>query len=152
MARSVNKVILIGRLGDDPEGKMLPNGSHVVNFSLATDEGYKNAEKEKVDRTEWHRVSAFGKLAEIMSTYLKKGSLVYIEGKLRTDSWVDEQGTNRYLTKIIASEMNMLDSKKDYDQTSKSTATPSQPNKSPNAFIENKKPKNYDQFDDDIPF
>lgn len=158
MARSVNKVILIGRLGDDPEGKKLPNGNHVVNFSLATDEGYKNqSTQEKVDRTEWHRITAFGKLAEIMSSYLKKGSLVYIEGKLRTDSWVDEHQTTRYATKIIANEMNMLDTKSSDSSNNapKNNANPAElrPAPSPDEFVEAKKQtSNYDSFDDDIPF
>ncbi len=112
MARgSINKVILIGTLGRDPEMRFLPNGNAVCSMSLATDEGYKDKNTgQQVDKTEWHRVEAFGRLAEIIGEYLKKGSKCYIEGKLRTDEY-EKDGIKRYSTKIIANEMTMLDSR-----------------------------------------
>jgi len=112
MARgSINKVILIGTLGRDPEMRYLPNGNAVCSLSLATDEGYKDRNTgQQVDKTEWHRVEAFGRLAEIMGEYLKKGSKCYVEGKLRTDEF-EKDGIKRYSTKIIANEMTMLDSR-----------------------------------------
>lgn len=116
MARgSVNKVLLIGTLGRDPEMRYLPNGNAVCSASLATDEGYKDRNTgQQVDKTEWHRVEAFGRLAEIMGEYLKKGSKIYVEGKLRTDEY-EKDGIKRYSTKIIANEMTMLDSRNSGD-------------------------------------
>lgn len=116
MARgSINKVILIGTLGRDPEMRFLPNGNAVASMSLATDEGYKDKNTgQQVDKTEWHRVEAFGRLAEIMGEYLKKGSKVYIEGKLRTDEY-EKDGIKRYSTKIIANDLTMLDSRNSQD-------------------------------------
>jgi single-strand DNA-binding protein len=112
MARgSVCKVIIIGTLGRDPEMRYLPNGNAVCSASLATDEGYKDRNTgQQVDKTEWHRVEAFGRLAEVMGEYLKKGSKVYVEGKLRTDEY-EKDGIKRYSTKIIVNEMTMLDSR-----------------------------------------
>ncbi|MCP4337785.1 MAG: single-stranded DNA-binding protein [Desulfobulbaceae bacterium] len=112
MARgSINKVIIIGTLGSDPEMRYLPNGNAVCSISLATDEGYKDKNTgQQVEKTEWHRVEAFGRLAEIIGEYLKKGSKCYIEGKLRTDEY-EKDGIKRYSTKIIANEMTMLDKK-----------------------------------------
>lgn len=112
MARgSVNKVMIIGTLGRDPEMRYLPNGNAVCSMSLATDEGYKDRNTgQQVDKTEWHRIEAFGRLAEIMGEYLKKGAKCYVEGKLRTDEY-EKDGIKRYSTKIIANEMTMLDSR-----------------------------------------
>ena len=107
---SLNKTMLIGKLGRDPEMRYMPNGNPVCSISVATDEGYKDRNTgQQVDRTEWHRVEAFGRLAEIMGEYLKKGSKIYVEGKLRTDEY-EKDGIKRYSTKIIADEMTMLDS------------------------------------------
>ena len=116
MARgSINKVIIIGTLGRDPEMRYLPNGNAVCSASLATDEGYKDRNTgQQVDKTEWHRVEAFGRLAEVMGEYLKKGSKVYVEGKLRTDEY-EKDGIKRYSTKIIVNEMTMLDSRNSGD-------------------------------------
>ena len=116
MARgSINKVIIIGTLGRDPEMRYLPNGNAVCSMSLATDEGYKDKNTgQQVDKTEWHRIEAFGRLAEIMGEYLKKGSKCYVEGKLRTDEY-EKDGIKRYSTKIIANEMTMLDSRQSGD-------------------------------------
>jgi single-strand DNA-binding protein len=108
MARGVNKVILIGNLGRDPEVKYLPSGSAVCNVTLATSESWKDKESgEKKDRTEWHNVVFFGKLAEIAGEYLKKGSQVYVEGSLRTRKWQDKEGKDRYTTEIVVSDMQM---------------------------------------------
>ena len=109
MARGVNKVIIVGNLGNDPDTKYMPSGSAVTNLSVATNESWKDKQTgEQKDRTEWHRVAMFGRLAEIAAEYLRKGSQVYIEGKLRTRKWQDQQGNDRYSTEIIADEMQML--------------------------------------------
>jgi len=107
----VNKVILIGRLGADPEVRYTPDGTMVVNFRIATDETYKNKQGEKVSKTEWHRIVVFGRLAEICGNYLGKGRLVFIEGKLQTRTWDDKDGNKRSLTEVLASNMQMLESK-----------------------------------------
>ena len=110
MARGINKVILIGNLGVDPEVRAMPNGNTACNFRIATSEQWKDKESgEGKERTEWHSIAVFGKLAEICGEYLKKGSKVYIEGSLRTRKWQDKQGNDRYTTEIIANEMQMLD-------------------------------------------
>ena len=112
MARGVNKVILIGNLGKDPEVRYSPNGGAVANITLATSESWKDKNTgEQVDKTEWHRVVFFRRLAEIAGEYLKKGSKVFIEGKLQTRKWQDQSGQDRYTTEIVANEMQMLDSK-----------------------------------------
>jgi single-strand DNA-binding protein len=109
MARGVNKVIIVGNLGNDPETKYMPSGSAVTNLSVATNESWKDKQTgEQKDRTEWHRVAMFGRLAEIAAEYLRKGSQIYIEGKLRTRKWQDKQGNDRYTTEVIADEMQML--------------------------------------------
>lgn len=108
---SVNKVILVGRLGKDPEVRYTPSGAAVANFSLATDESWKDKSGEKQQRTEWHNVVAWNKLAEICGQYLNKGKLVYIEGKLQTREWDDKDGNKRRTTEVVASEMVMLGSK-----------------------------------------
>jgi len=108
----VNKVLLVGRLGRDPEMKYTPDGTAIATFNVATSETWKDkATGEKQEKTEWSRVVAFRRLAEIMGEYLKKGSQVYIEGKLQTRSWEDPEGNKRYATEILAREMQMLDSK-----------------------------------------
>ncbi len=116
MAGTVNRVILIGRLGKDPEIRSIPSGTSVAKFSLATDERFTDKNGEKQDRTEWHNVVAWGKLAEICGQYLRKGKLVFIEGSIRTDSWDDkETGVKKYRTEIIAKDMQMLEKKGDDD-------------------------------------
>lgn len=107
----VNKVILIGRLGKDPEVRYTPDGAMVTTFTLATDESYKDKNGEKVQKTEWHRIVTYRKLAEICGNYLVKGKLVYIEGKIQTRSWEDKEGVKRSTTEIVANDMKMLDSK-----------------------------------------
>jgi single-strand DNA-binding protein len=105
---SVNKVILIGNLGKDPEVRHTTSGAAVANFSIATNEAWNNREGQREERTEWHRVVAFGKLAEICGQYLKRGKQVYIEGRLQTRSWDDRDGNKRYTTEIVAATMTML--------------------------------------------
>jgi single-strand DNA-binding protein len=107
----VNKVILIGRLGKDPEVRYTPDGTMVTNFNLATDEQRKDKNGEKIQKTEWHKIVTWGKLAEICGNYLVKGKLVFVEGRIQTRSWEDKEGVKRYTTEIIASNMQMLDSK-----------------------------------------
>ncbi len=107
----VNKVILIGRLGKDPDVRYTPDGTMVTTFNLATDEQWKDKNGEKVQKTEWHRIVAWGKLAEICGNYLVKGKLVFVEGRIQTRSWEDKEGVKRFTTEIVASNMQMLDSK-----------------------------------------
>src|SRR5579862_1021807 len=109
MARGINKVILIGNLGADPETRAMPSGSSVANLRVATSESWRDKQTgEQQERTEWHRVALFGRLAEVASEYLRKGSQVYIEGSLRTRKWQDKQGNERYSTEIVGNEMQML--------------------------------------------
>ena len=109
MARGINKVILIGNLGADPETRAMPSGMTVANLRVATSESWRDKQSgEQQERTEWHRVAMFGRLAEIAAEYLKKGSQVYIEGSLRTRKWTDKQGNERYSTEIIGNELQML--------------------------------------------
>jgi single-strand DNA-binding protein len=112
MARGVNKVIIVGNLGKDPETRYMPSGSAVTNLRIATTESWKDKQSgEAQERTEWHAVAMFGRLAEIAAEYLRKGSQVYIEGKLRTRKWQDKEGKDRYTTEIVADEMQMLGGK-----------------------------------------
>ncbi len=111
----VNKVILIGNLGKDPEVRALESGAKVANFPLATTESYKNKNGERVDTTEWHNIVLWRGLAEVAENYLKKGNQVFIEGKIRTRSWEDKEGNKRYTTEILADNMTMLGSRKDAD-------------------------------------
>jgi single-strand DNA-binding protein len=109
MARGINKVILIGHLGADPETRAMPSGMTVANMRLATTESWKDKQSgEQQERTEWHNVALFGRLGEIAAEYLRKGSQVYIEGRLRTRKWQDKEGRDRYTTEIVANEMQML--------------------------------------------
>jgi len=109
MARGINKVIIVGNVGGDPETRYMPSGSAVTNLTVATNESWKDKQTgEQKERTEWHRVAMFNRLAEIAAEYLRKGSQVYIEGKLRTRKWQDKSGNDRYTTEIIADEMQML--------------------------------------------
>ena len=113
---SLNKAILIGNLGKDPEMRYMPNGDAVVNFSIATTESYKDRDGNKQDKTEWHNIVIYGKLAEIAGQYLKKGSPVYIEGRIQTRKWQDKEGADRYTTEIVASAMQMLGGKQEGQQ------------------------------------
>ena len=114
---SLNKVLLIGRLGKDPETRYFQDGTTVVNMSLATDEGYTDRDGNKVDKTEWHRIVAFGKQAEICSQYLQKGSKIFVEGKLRTRKWQDQDGQDRYITEIVIFRVLFLDNRRQQSQT-----------------------------------
>ncbi len=141
MKRGVNRVMLVGSVGKDPESKHLPSGSMVINFSVATSESWKDKQTgQQQELTEWHRCVCFGKLAEIIAQYVKKGSKLYIEGSLRTRSW-EQDGAKRYATEIVVSEMQMLDGKpQDSGQQPGQGRAPVQ-----------SAPKQ-DNFDDDIPF
>ena len=144
---SVNKAILIGNLGKDPEQRFMPNGDAVCNFSIATTESYKDRDGNKQEKTEWHNITIYGKLAEIASQYLKKGSSVYLEGKLQTRKWQDKQtGTDRYTTEIVADQMQMLGGK---DRGYSAPAGDSQP--APQQRSAAPQPQRND-FDEDIPF
>ncbi len=112
MARGVNKVILIGNLGSDPEVRYTPDGAPVANFNLATSESWNDRNTgERQERTEWHRLVLWRKLAEIAQQYLKKGARIYVEGKLQTRSWDDQSGQKRYMTEVVVNDMQMLDSR-----------------------------------------
>lgn len=125
---SVNKVILIGNLGADPESRFAPSGDAICNIRVATTETWKDKSTgERREATEWHRVSFFGKLAEIAGQYLKKGSQVYIEGSLRTRKWQDKDGKDQYTTEIRADEMKMLGGRQDGDSAPRQQAAPQQP-------------------------
>jgi len=136
----VNKVILVGRLGKDPEVRYTPDGTMVTNFNLATDEQWKDKSGEKTQKTEWHRIVTFGKLAEICGNYLVKGKLIYIEGRIQTRSWEDKEGVKRFTTEIIATNMQMLDTR------GQAKAEGS----SPDPVSANSAPANMP--DDDVPF
>lgn len=158
MARGVNKVILIGNLGQGPEVKHMPSGGAVTNASIATSETWKDKNTgQPQERTEWHRVVFFNRLAEIAGEYLRKGSKVYIEGALRTRKWQAQDGSDRYSTEIVASEMQMLDGRGDAEgsapaqQPSQRQAIPAAQNYA-EASTGQAVPAGFDDFDDDIPF
>ena len=123
MARGINKVILVGTLGKDPEVRYSQAGNCMASVSLATNEKWKDKNGEMQERTEWHRVKFFGRLAEIAGEYLKKGGQVYIEGSLRTEKYTDKQGVEKYSTDIIASEMQMLGGRQDGERTERAART-----------------------------
>ena len=150
MARGVNKVILVGTCGKDPESRYMPSGGAVTSISIATNESWKDKQTgEKQERTEWHNITFFGRLAEIAGEYLKKGSQVYIEGSLRTEKWQDKQGQDRYTTKIIASEMQMLGSR---SGGGGDTSWNQQPSNAPAQQSSPASTPPVDDFDDDVPF
>jgi len=148
MARGINKVILVGNLGNDPDVRYTANGAAVSNISIATSESWKDKESgEQQEKTEWHRVVFFGKLAEIVAEYLKKGSQVYVEGRLQTRKWQDKEGNDRYTTEIVANEMQMLGSRPgagNYENQKPATA--------PAAEASSAKKPDESFVDDDIPF
>lgn len=149
MSKGVNKVILIGRLGQDPEVKYMPSGGAVTNASLATSEQWKDKNTgQPQERTEWHRIVFFNRLGEIAGEYLKKGSMVYVEGALRTRKWQAQDGTDRYTTEIVVSEMQMLDGKGDGGQAVPASNAQQKPAQQPAA------PAGFNDFDqyDDIPY
>ncbi|MBM22842.1 MAG: single-stranded DNA-binding protein [Gammaproteobacteria bacterium] len=143
MARGINKVIVLGNLGSDPDARYMPNGNAVTNISVATTNSWKDKESgERQEETEWHRVVFFGRLAEIASEYLKKGSQVYVEGRLQTRKWEDKEGNDRWTTEIVANDMQMLGERISSSSNSDSTRVQKQ---SGSEFAT-------DDFDDDIPF
>lgn len=159
---SVNKVILIGRLGKDPETRYMPNGEAVTNATLATSENWKDKSGVKQEKTEWHNLVFYRRLAEIAGEYLKKGSMIYVEGKLQTRKWQDKEGKDRYTTDIVVNEMTMLGGKstggnfevveeQQYSAPQSSpqrSAPPARPAPQPAA----PQGRSFDNFDDDIPF
>lgn len=166
MSRGINKVILIGNVGGDPETRFLPNGNAVTNLTLATSDSWRDKQSgEQKERTEWHRVSFFGKIAEIAGQYLSKGSKVYIEGRLQTREW-EKDGVKRYTTEVVVDmggTMQMLDSRGDSGGQNASHAPQNQPTQSQAAQVRRPTPQvnqqagnqpapDYDSFDDDIPF
>lgn len=154
MARGVNKVILVGNVGADPDLRYMPSGNAATTLSVATSESWKDKQTgERQERTEWHRVVCFNRLGEIAGEYVKKGSKLYVEGSLRTRKWKDQQGTDRYTTEIVASDIQMLDSKgatsgdayADMDQSAKAQpAAKAKPKAAPK--------ESFEALDDDIPF
>ncbi len=157
MARGVNKVILIGNLGKDPEVRYSPNGGAVTTITLATSESWKDKNTgEQVDKTEWHRVVFFRRLAEVAGEYLKKGSKVFIEGKLQTRKWQDQNGQDRYTTEIVANEMQMLDSKgggsANFNQGAAAPQAQHQSAAPQQAAPQSAPAMSGGDFDDDIPF
>ena len=156
---SVNKVILVGRLGKDPETRYMPNGEAVTNCTLATSENWKDKAGEKQEKTEWHNLTFYRRLAEIAGEYLKKGSMIYVEGKLATRKWQDKEGKDRYTTDIIVNEMQMLSSKSGsrgnfevVDSGASSAPAASAPAAKKPAAAPAKSGGGFDNFDDDIPF
>ncbi len=144
MARGINKVIIVGNLGADPDSRAMPSGNAVTNISVATSESWNDRDSgEKKEKTEWHRVVFFNRLAEIAAQYLKKGSQVYVEGKLQTRKWEDKEGNERWTTEVVANQMQMLGDRMSGDM-SNDNASSSQ-STSDNDF-------STDEFDDDIPF
>lgn len=161
MARGINKVILVGNVGTDPDVRYMPNGNAVTTLSVATSETWKDKQTgEKQERTEWHRVVCFNRLGEIAGEYIRKGSKIYVEGSLRTRKWQDQQGQERYTTEIVASDIQMLDSKAgaggnaNYDEMAppphaqQQQGTPA-PRK---AQAAQSTQDVFDELDDDIPF
>jgi len=146
---SVNKVILIGHLGKDPEVRYMTNGEAVANVSLATSENWKDKDGQKQEKTEWHKLIFFRRLAEIAGEYLKKGAQIYVEGKIQTRKWHEkESGQDRYTTEIIVNEMKMLGGKQANETADHAPVDNSHAEKEPSA-----PPKKFDdKFDDDIPF
>ncbi len=148
MSRGVNKVILVGNLGKDPETKYMPSGDCVCNFTLATTDSWKDKQSgEKIEKTEWHNIVMFRRLAEVAGEYLRKGSQIYIEGKLRTRKWQDKNGNDRWTTEIEARDMQMLGGRGGNADLSAPDAQPSPP---PAAAAQ--KDQQPPAFEDDIPF
>jgi len=151
---SVNKVILIGNLGRDPETRYTADGAAITNITIATSRKYKDSSGQQQEETEWHRVAFFGRLAEIAGEYLKKGRPVYVEGRLRTRKWQDKEGQDRYTTEIVADQMQMLGSREgmggggDIDTAPDEPRAASRPSSKPAVT----KPANIADMDDDIPF
>ena len=155
MARGINKVILVGNVGGDPEVRYMPNGNAVTTLSIATSESWKDKQTgEKQERTEWHRVVCFNRLGEIAGEYVRKGSKLYVEGGLRTRKWQDPQGQDRYTTEIVAADIQMLDTKSgapaNYPEMQSAPPQPTEMSSSSKA--QTTAHDAFDQLDDDIPF
>ena len=144
MARGINKVIIVGNLGADPDSRAMPSGNAVTNISVATSESWNDRDTgEKQEKTEWHRVVFFNRLAEIAAQYLKKGSQVYVEGKLQTRKWEDKEGNERWTTEVVANQMQMLGDRMSNDMSNDNASSSQSSSYNDNPDIE---------FDDDIPF
>jgi single-strand DNA-binding protein len=159
MARGINKVILIGNIGGDPDVRYMPNGNAVTTLSLATSESWKDKQTgEKQERTEWHRVVCYNRLGEIAGEYIRKGSKLYVEGSLRTRKWQDQQGQDKYTTEIIASDIQMLDAKSqgsafsESPQAQSSAQGTSAPPTRSQPVNESTAQAAFDDLNDDIPF
>ena len=162
MARGVNKVILVGNVGGDPETRYLPNGNAVTNITLATSDSWKDKQTGQLqERTEWHRVVFFGRVAEIAGEYLRKGSQVYVEGRLQTRKWQGQDGQDRYTTEIVVDlggQMQLLGGRGDSEGGQRAPRQPAQQNRpaaqqsAPAPQPGNQPMPDYDSFDDDIPF
>ena len=151
MARGVNKVILIGNLGIDPEVRYMPSGGAVANLRIATSENWKDKQTgEMQERTEWHRVVMFGRLAEIAGEYLKKGAKIYVEGRLQTRKWQGQDGQDRYTTEIVANDMQMLDTRS--AGANQDPGHERMPEAEPGRQSGSSSSTAVDEFDDDIPF
>ncbi len=151
MARGINKVILVGNIGKDPETRYMPNGKAVTNFSVATSEGWTDKQSgDKQERTEWHNVVLFEKLAEIAAEYLRKGSQVYIEGSLRTRKWQDKEGKDRYTTEIVGRDMQMLGGRSGAGGGEGGGRAAPERSSAPSSSAP--PPSDDNAFDDDIPF
>lgn len=149
---SLNKVQIIGNLGRDPEIRYLPSGGAVADISVATTATWKDKDGEKKEHTEWHRCTFFGKLAEVVGEYLKKGAQVYVEGRLQTEKWQDKEGNDRYTTKIMADRMLMLGGKPREDGAAADKPEPRQKRDAPKDKPAAKGGASFDDMDDDIPF
>ena len=157
MARGINKVILVGNLGKDPETRYMPNGKAVTNFTVATSESWKDKQTgEQREQTEWHNIVMYERLAEVAAEYLKKGSQVYIEGRLRTRKWQDKEGRDRYTTEVIANDMQMLGSRAGGAGAGGGGGDLSRSGEAPTraapASAGSRAPAEESPFDDDIPF
>ena len=149
---SVNKVILVGNLGRDPETRYMPDGGAITNISVATTDKWKDKAGEMQEKTEWHRVAFFGKLAEIAGEYLKKGSQVYIEGRLQTRKWQDKDGQDKYTTEIVANVMQMLGSRSGGGDRDSSAPRAERTTQAAEAKPAKAGAGKFDDFEDDIPF
>ncbi|GBL46349.1 single-stranded DNA-binding protein [Sulfuriferula multivorans] len=153
---SVNKVILVGNLGKDPEVRYAPSGDAIANVTLATTENWKDKNGEKQEKTEWHRVSFFGKTAEVVGQYLKKGSQVYVEGRIQTRKWTDKEGQERYTTEIVADKMQMLGGRSGSASMDNDSGESRRPAAARPAPASNGPAKSsgssFDDMEDDIPF
>jgi single-strand DNA-binding protein len=143
--RGINKAIILGTVGKDPDVRGTQSGSVIASFSLATNEKFKDKAGKPQERTEWHNITVFGRLAEIVQQYVRKGMPLYIEGALRTEQWQDKEGNTRYTTKIIANELQMLGSKEQGNPTTQSAKRPTEASRGSRQHSQ-------DEFEDDVPF